>query len=234
MANRPVFVVSDDKRYCIRENIEFEYFSGFSDKQQKKSINSLHQAYLKNNADKKILEISSKSEDELGIKLSAFNLMIKTKNGKEFSVESAFQASKVFEKGGPYKDLLNVSSRLAKKDERLKNSGKIIAFTINQMTFPIEPKTYFYNWLYISTLYHLHDELTEQLTGYDAFTDIAFNPAASINCQAEAAAIYVSLYKQGLLQEAMRNKETFLDIVYPTTHMEQSAGSENVQLNFFE
>lgn len=234
MANRPVFVVSLDKRYCVRENVEFKYFSGFSDQQKKKSINSLHQAYLKNNADKKILEISSKSEDELGVRLSAFNLMIKTKNGTEFSVESAFQASKVFEKGGPYKDLLGVSSRAAKKDERLKNSGKIIAFTINEMTFPTEPKTYFYNWLYISTLHHIHDELTEQLVSYDAFTDIAFNPAASINCQAEAAAIYVSLYRQGLLQEALKNKETFLDIVYPAADRAESAGDESVQLSLFE
>ena len=101
MATRPVFVVSLDNRYFRKETLEFEFFSGFSDKQKKRSINSLHQAYIRKNADKKILEISSKSEDELGIKLSAFNLMIKTKNGKEFSVESAFQASKVFEKGGP-------------------------------------------------------------------------------------------------------------------------------------
>lgn len=233
MANRPVFVMSLDKRYCIRENVEFEYFSGFSDKQQKKSIQSLHQAYLKKHKDKKVLEISSKSEDELGIRLSAFNLMIKTPSGKEFSVESAFQASKVFEKGGPYKDLLDVTSRQAKKDERLKNSGKIIEFFINGLTFKTEPKTYFYNWLYINTL-HLYDELTEQLTDYNAFTDIAFNPQKSINCQAEAAAIYVSLQKQGLLQEALKNKDTFLDIVYPTYNENKSDENKNVQLSLFD
>lgn len=233
MANRPVFVMSLDKRYCIRENVEFEFFSGFSDKQQKKSIQSLHQAYLKKHKDKKVLEISSKSEDELGIRLSAFNLMIKTPSGKEFSVESAFQASKVFEKGGPYKDLLDVTSRQAKKDERLKNSGKIIKFFINGLTFKTEPKTYFYNWLYINTL-HLYDELTEQLTDYNAFTDIAFNPQKSINCQAEAAAIYVSLQKQGLLQEALKDKDTFLDIVYPTYNENKSDENENVQLSLFD
>lgn len=213
MAIRPVFVVSLDNQYCIRENIEFEFFSGFSDKQKKKCIHSLHQAYLKKNADRKILEISSKSEDELGIKLSAFHLMMKTRDGKEVSVESAFQAGKVFENGGPYKDLLEVSSRTAKKDERLRNSGKIIAFTIEEQIFPTEPKTYFYNWLYINAL-HCYDELTEQLINYDAFTDIAFNPQKSINCQAEAAAIYVSLRKQGLLQEALKSKDAFLEIVY--------------------
>lgn len=233
MANRPVFVVSLNQQYYIRENIDFQFFSGFSDKQKKRSINSLHEAYLKKNSNKKILEISSKSDNELGIKLSAFNLMIKTKNGNTFSVESAFQASKVFEKGGPYKDLLEVSSRAAKKDGRLKNSGKIIAFSIDGKTFSSEPKTYFYNWLYINTL-HLYTELTEQIIEYDAFTDIAFNPLKSINCQAEAAAIYVSLQKQGLLKEALKSKDTFLDIVYPTDNKNKFLKSTNIQLSFFD
>ncbi len=213
MAVRPVFVVSLDNKYCVRENVQFEFFSGFSDKQKQRSINSLHQAFALKNPGKKILEISSKSEIELGVKLSAFNLMTKADNGKEISVESVFQASKVFEKGGPYKDLLEVSSRTAKKDERLKNSGKIIAFNINEQIFSTEPKTYFYNWLYINTL-HLHPDLEEQILEYEAFTDIEFNPQKSINCQAEAAAIYVSLQKQGVLNEALKSKEIFLDVVY--------------------
>ncbi len=226
MAIRPVFVVTLDNRYCIRENVEFEFFSGFSDTQKRKSINSLHQEYIKKHNTKRILEISSKSENELGVKLSAFNLKIKTKSGKEFSVESAFQSSKVFEKGGPYRDLLGVPSKVAKKDERLKNSGKIIRFSIDGKDFDTEPKTYFYNWLYINTL-HLNEELAEKIMEYDAFTDIAFNPQKSINCQAEAAAIYVSLKKQGLLEEALEDKVKFRKIVYP------DFSDEMVQLSFF-
>ena len=232
MAIRPVFTVSLDKQYCIKKNIEFEFFSGFSDKQKQRSIKSLHQAYLKESPNSKILEISSKSEVELGIKLSAFNLMITTKSGKCFSVESAFQASKVFEKGGPYKDLLDVSSREAKKDERLKNSGKVIEFTINGKTFPTEPKTYFYNWLYINTL-SLFPDLTEELVSYDAFTDIVFNPQKSINCQAEAATIYVSLQKQQLLYEALKSKESFLEIVYLGQINNLTNEQDGVQLNLF-
>lgn len=213
MAVRPVFVVSLDSRYCISENVEFEFFSGFSDKQKKRCINSLHQSYLKTNQGKKVLEISSKSEDELGVRLSAFNLMMKSENGKEFSVESAFQAGKVFELGGPYLDLLDVPSKAAKRDERLKTSGRIIAFEFDGKRFGTEPRTYFYNWLYINSL-HQHRELTEPLLRYDAFTDIEFNPQKSINCQAEAVAIYVSLTKQGLLEEALQNEDRFKEIVY--------------------
>lgn len=213
MAVRPVFVVSLDSRYCIRENVEFEFFSGFSDKQKKRCINSLHQSYLRTNPGKKVLEISSKSEDELGVRLSAFNLIMRSENGKEFSVESAFQAGKVFENGGPYLDLLDVPSKAAKRDERLKNSGRIIAFEFDGKRFETEPKTCFYNWLYIHAL-QLHEELAEPLLNYDAFTDIEFNPQKSLNCQAEAAAIYVSLSKQGLLEEALQEKERFKEIVY--------------------
>ena len=213
MAVRPVFVVSLDNQYCIRENIEFEFFNGFSEKQKRRCINSLHQSYLKENPGKKVLEISSKSEDELGVKLSAFHLMMKSENGKEFSVESAFQAGKIFEKGGPYTDLLDVPSKVAKRDERLKNSGRIIAFEFDGKRFETEPKTCFYNWLYISTL-HLHEELTKPLMEYNAFTDIEFNPQKSINCQAEAGAVYVSLSRQELLEEALKNKDSFRKIVY--------------------
>jgi len=213
MAVRPVFVVSLDHRHCIRDNIEFEFFNGFSDKQKQKCINSLHQSYLNVYPGKKVLEISSKSEVDLGVKLSAFNLMMNSEDGKTFSVESAFQAGKVFENGGPYLDLLDVPSKVAKRDERLKNSGRIIAFEFDGIRFETEPKTCFYNWLYLHAL-QLHEELTEPLLNYDAFTDIEFNPQKSLNCQAEAAAVYVSLSKQGLLEEALKDKESFKRIVY--------------------
>lgn len=212
MANRPVFMATDNKKLCLRFNVDFEYFSGFSVKQQQRCINSLHKSFSKIYPEKKVLEISSKSENEAGIRLSAFNLMI-NKNEKEYSVESAFQGSKVFEKGGPYTDMLSMTSRQAKKDERLKNSGRIISFEYEGETFSTEPETYFYNWLYINALYS-QPLLSEEILNFDAFTDIAFNPQKSINCQAEAAAIFVSLHRQGLLEEALRDKEAFLRIVY--------------------
>lgn len=213
MAVRPVFEVLCKPPYCMRKNVEFQFFSGFSDKQQRRCIDSLHQAYLDGNRGKKVLEISSKSEEELGVALSAFHLLVQTENGKEYSVESLFQASKVFEQGGPYVDLLDVSSKAAKKDERLKNSGAVIGFRLNGEEYKTEPKTYFYDWLYINVL-HQHPEFTEKLVEYDAFTDIAFNPQKSINCQAEAAAIYVSLKRQGILEEVLEDRGQFEKIVF--------------------
>ena len=213
MAIRPVYMVSFDKLFFKKEDIQFKYFNGFSVKQKQKSIDSLHNEYLKKFNEHKILEISSKSDNELGIKLSAFNLKRRTNKGKEISVESAFQASKVFERGGPYTDLLYADSRISKKDLRIRNSGNIVGFRFDGRNFEIEPKTFFYNWLYVNTL-NLNKELGDRLIEFDAFTDIEFNPKKSLNCQAEAAAIYVSLRKQNLLDEALKDKDSFKKVVY--------------------
>lgn len=213
MANRPVYISLLNDEIFTKADVEFKYFSGFSIAQKQRSIESLHQEVLKKNPERKILEISSKSKEPLGVSISAFNLSLTTRSGKRQSVEVLFQGSKVFEKGGPYVDIFDLSSREAKKDLRLKNSGNIIGFNLYGKQFPCEPKTLFYNWLYINTL-NLNKELSEQVLQYDAFTDIEFNPKKSINCQAEAAAIFVSLSKQGLLSEALLSKENFTRIVY--------------------
>ena len=213
MANRPVYVASDKYPYVKKINTEFKFFPGFAPSQKKLSIASLHESFLGKYPDKKILEISSKSEIELGVKLSAFNLQIITpKTAKKFSVENAFQSSKVFENGGPYKDLLYKTAREAKKDPRIRNSGNIVAFKFFNYDFPTEPKTFFYNWLYVNAL-NINPDLKGEILNYDCFTDIEFNPKKSINCQAEAAAIFVGLSKAGLLDEALQ-KEKFLSTVY--------------------
>ena len=125
MARRSVYRVSnDDKKYIEEIEVDFTWYPGFAVSQKQKSILDLHTEYNKIYKYDKVLEISSKSQAELGIKLSAFNLMITTKDNRIFSVESAFQSSKKFELGGPYLDILEKSSREAKKDNRLKMSGK--------------------------------------------------------------------------------------------------------------
>lgn len=232
MAQRPVFMLSTSPPYFQEELISFQYFNGFAESQKKKSVASLHTAFLGRHQGKRILEISSMSENDLGVSLSAFNLKIITAKGKSFSVESAFQSSKVFERGGPYKDLLEKTSREAKRDPRLKESGKLLSFHYSQKIFPLRPVTYFYNWLYINTL-HLHPDLAEKVLEYSAFTDIAFNPDKSINCQARAAAVYVSLQKQGLLTDALKSPDAFLNIVYDPAHTTETAITQE-QISFWD
>lgn len=213
MAIRPVFIPNTSKNGFVESvNVKFEWFPGFSVIQKKKSINSLHKHLYNNCKSTKALEISSKSDNELGVAMSAFNLLIKTKNNKMFSVETAFQSSKIFENGGPFLDLLNGTSREAKKDPRLKESGKLITFKYFNREWPLEPKTLFYDWLYINAL-ALNEELSKEVLKYDAFTDIEFNPEKSINCQARSAALFVALSKKNLLDFVLSSTENYLDLL---------------------
>ena len=148
----------------------------------------------------------------MGVKASAFNLMIPDKNGlSEYSVEAAFQSAKKFEYGGPYDDIRKMSSRTAKTDQRLRNSGKLISFEFFGQEWKLTPMTAFYDWLYINALY-LNIEIHKEILDYDAFTDIEFNPKKSINCQARSAAIFVSLYQSQAIKKVLSSKKEFLMI----------------------
>lgn len=213
MATRPIFLPLDSPLVGAREClIEFDWFPGMSATQKQKSIRSLHVAAEMIKVFP-ILEISSKSEEELGVALSAFNLSVTTKvNKSKFTVETAFQGSKVFEKGGPYKDLLGLDSRTAKKDVRLKSSGNVIGFRFFGRDFPNKPRTFFYDWLYINALAQ-NQELANAVTTYSAFSDIEFNPTKSISCQARSAALFVSLVINEKLSDALVSPDSFLRVL---------------------
>lgn len=209
MAVRPLFIPNEEYVGVTEKLIDFQWFSGLSVSQKKRSIEAMH-SVVHELGYKRVLEISSKSEIELGVKLSAFNLKIKTKKyGNEFTVETAFQGSKVFERGGPYKDLFGLDSRAAKKDIRLKESGNLVGFEFFGKEFPLLPRTYFYDWVYINAL-HQNASLLDGIKSYQCFTDIEFNPKKSINCQAHAVALYLNLFNLELLESALESPETFL------------------------
>lgn len=213
MARRPVFVPDSDKPYVSELSLDFEYCSGSSIQQKQRSIASLHAPYVAKFPSSRVLEVSSKSERDIGVRLSAFNLMIEHPGRGSYSVECAFQASKVFLHGGPFVDLLDASSRAAKTDRRLRESGELVAFRYCEHEFPLEPKTYFYDWLYASALCR-DDKLVEQVMMFDAFTDIEHNPERSINCQARSVAKVVGLAWAGLLEDALQSPQTFLELGY--------------------
>lgn len=215
MATRPIFISKTDGDFLVRtKNIDFKWFAGQSDSQKQKSIDSLHLEAKKLEGVERILEISSKSKSKLGISLSAFNLMIKSTKGKQVSVECVFQSSKVFEGDIQYLDLLEVSSREAKKDSRLKSSGRVIAFRTygkKDKEWGIEPITAYYDWLYVNAL-NQHTEFHEELLEYSAFSDIEFNPEKSLNCQAYSVALFCALYRRGILQDILKSQKDFLSI----------------------
>ena len=200
---RPIFIPLRENIGVIEQNIEFDWHMGMSAEVRKRSIYSLHQEAKKQGFNK-ILEASSKSEQQIGIQLSAFFL----KNIKNYPVENLFQSSKVFENGGPYRDLLTVTPREAKKDSRLKESGSMIKFTFNNKDFPLEPKSLFYDWLYLNVLFSdRNSDLREELfdSHFDAFSDIEFNPNKSFSCQARTLALCVSLYENESVKDFIQD-----------------------------
>ena len=210
MADKMVFFTSG--KNCFEERIiKYKFFPGFAISQKQKSISSLHDEIRNAFHDKRVLEISTKSPDDIGVRLSAFNLRFCYEEDLMSCVENAFQSSKVFEHGGPYRDLLDVSPKQAKRDERLFSSGNLIGFEMNGKMWPLEPKTFFYDWIYVTGLKENID-LAKQLLEYDVFTDIEFNHKKSLNCQARSAAIFVSLYRQGILEEKTSSPESFKTI----------------------
>lgn len=214
MAKRPIFIPYTEGLRLVEEvSVEFQWSPGFALVQKQKNVTALHQAAA-DMGYSPMLEVSSKSDEALGTRLSAFNFKIKLESGIETTIECAFQGSKVFENGGPYTDLYNKTSLEAKRDERLKDSGNIIRFNLEGIEFPNEPKSAFYDWLYIRAMFQYREYL-DCLDSYAGFTDIEFNPQKSINCQARSCAIFVSLVRKGLLEDAMSSPKRFLQIVSP-------------------
>lgn len=212
MAKRPIFVpLINGKGLVLERYVDFEWHAGFAKTQKQKSIRALHEVALAEYGVQNPLEVSSKSENPLGVALSSFNLSFETRRGRLLTVEAAFQGSKVFEFGGPYRDIFDLRPIDAKRDLRLRESGVLKKFSFFGVDWDLEPKTAFYDWLYINALLK-NDHLASQVTDIDGFTDIEFNPERSINCQARAAALYCALYHSEQLEFALSSKESFVSL----------------------
>lgn len=212
MARRPVFCPDVNPGSLVREIlVEFEWHAGFSISQKRKSISALHRASEQLGINP-ILEISTKSDAELGRKLSAFNLSLFTRGKQQITVEAAFQGGKVFAGGGPFRDFYTMSGRDIKSDPRLRNSGRLIGFDFDGVSWPIEPKTAFYDWLYVTALCQ-NKKLSDPLLSFKGFTDIEFNQRKSINCQARSAALFVALAKRNLLNFVLASQDNFTSML---------------------
>ena len=223
MSKRPVYIPSDKKDIFVESvDIEFTWFPGFAKTQKQKSITSLHESIRETLGINEILEISSKSENRLGVLSSAFNLELSIANISS-TVESLFQGSKVFERGGPFVDIYNKSSLDAKRDPRTKSSGKLKYFIFDEKKWDLQED--FYSWLYINGLLQ-NEEVKEKITKFNAFTDIEFNPKKSLNCQAKSAAIFTSVTRRKVDIDSLNDGDNFKQKIVKKSF-------SNEQLTFF-
>jgi hypothetical protein len=214
MAERPLFIPAPDSAALVKEiSLRITWHPGFAPSQKKKNVMELHQA-AERWGYSPVLEVSTKSEEKVGQRLSAFNLKVHSPMLGTMPLETAFQGSKVFEGGGPYTDLYGVEDvRDAKRDTRLKESGPLTGFRFENYSFPLEPKTAFYDWLYITALYDHREWLRRHILKYAGFTDIEFNPERSINCQARSCALFVTLLKNDWIDEAVSSPGAFIRLL---------------------
>lgn len=212
MAKRPVFIPAPDLPELVKTAwFDLKWAPGFAASQKARNIRALHEAAADAGLSP-LLEISTKGDEKVGRHLSAFHLRVK-RGDRWTPLESVFQGSKVFEQGGPYRDLYDLEPRKAKLDPRVRSSGGIIAFDFDGVLYPTEPRTFFYDWLYLNAMSEHREWLTRRLRHYAGFTDIEFNPERSLNCQARSCALFVALSRTGELQDALQSPNSFVDLL---------------------
>ena len=219
MASRPVFLL--EELALVREKlVKFEWHPGFSVAQKQRSIRALHQAADRDSPQpRQYLEVSTKSEATLGTQLSAFSLQKTVPGGFRTCLEAAFQGSKVFHEGAggdrQLSDLYwNRDGKDVKRIMRPWHEVTLKRFRFGDEAWPLEPKSAFYDWLYIRALceHERRDEIRQELDQYDAFTDIEFNPARSFNCQARSCALFVALDRRSALDRT-ETRDGFLELL---------------------
>tara|TARA_Y100000590_G_scaffold89545_1_gene100740 strand:+ start:1310 stop:2005 length:696 start_codon:yes stop_codon:yes gene_type:complete len=215
MAERPIFIPTPAAGLVEERSVEFEFFNGFSLAQKQRSIESLHEAAQTAPDINQILEVSTKSTNSNGVQLSAFNLSLSIESEpRPVLLEAAYQGSKVFGNQGPFTYIYKVrDGREIKKIMRQYEGLSLTSFRWGTQDWELEPKTAFYDWLYLNALQELafeEIELDALLFNFNAFTDIEFNPKRSVNCQARSCALYVALLKLNILSDALADPSSFI------------------------
>lgn len=231
MTQRPAFFPMFDKADVKEAPFKFEWHPGFAHSQKQKNVIALHDAIKRDCPNVHPLEVSSKSTEQLGIKLSALNLCMSRDEGY-CSVESVFQASKVFEDIGPFPELYTHNSREVRDYVKSKAKGKLVAFDEDGVRWSLSPTRAFYDWVYIKALLD-NPDLTDELDNYNCFTDIEFNPKKSLNCQAYAVALYLSFRNNEVLYTAMKDMESFLRF-HPQGNFVVGKKGTNVKIDYLQ
>ena len=214
--------------------VEFEWFLGMSWQQKQKSSLSML-AQLKDEGYIPI-EVSRRSEDmDFGVQLSAFNLKLNNYNVENIfqaykvcndggpyldllkvepkkargdcriqtsESKKPCQFNNIEYKNKDFYENEDVCEHCRNRSER-----HLVNFSSGKVHWDIEPKSLFYDAVYISALLQ-NKHLSDRLVEYNAFTDIEFNQKipysqnkGPFNCQARSCAIFSSLKKANYSDE---------------------------------
>ena len=141
-----------------------------------------------------VLEISTRSSDAHGRRMSAMNLRVSGAAGGEVPLESAYQAAKDFGAGPDTRietlDGFAAKRRSKERAGRMADAGcELAGFTRGGVHWPAATGTAFYDRLWLEGALNAYGErLGGILRPYVGFSDCFFRPGPARACQAAAAA----------------------------------------------
>ena len=142
----------------------------------------------------RLLEISTRSTDADGRRLSAMNLRVPGTAGGNVPLESAYQAAKDFG-AGPDTRIETLDGFAAKRRSKERAATmaaagcELAGFTRGGVHWPASTGTAFYDRLWLEGALNAYgDGLGEVLRPYVGFSDCFFRPGPARACQAAAAA----------------------------------------------
>lgn len=128
MTKRSVYLPKATRPFFKRKEISCEFAP---DTRKSKRAQTVCDAWQALHPEQSILDVSIHSPSESGQKLARENLSLRLATlRKAFCVSTIELASKTFKNGGPYVDLLGTPLKEAKNDPRLKDSGKIVHYSL--------------------------------------------------------------------------------------------------------
>lgn len=203
-------------RLVYEKLVEFPWYSGFTLPQKRRGVTSLHDKARDTLGLDKILEVSTRSFDAVGRKLSPFYQRRKVPGyggPRGVALESLFAGVKVFARGGPYTELLDLppTKALLNRKNTQKAQGKLRYLQLGEERFG---RISGYDYLYISTAAPtLSEEEWAELATFQGFSEITLPFANSWTCQAGSAALMAELKHRDLLDEALQSYEAFVQTV---------------------
>lgn len=196
-ATRPIFIPDADGSLVRETMVSFTWYPGMARAQAQRSLDSFHEEAERIGL-APLLEVSTRSRNPLGIRLSAFNLRLRTPLAiQPVTVEAAFQSAKMYVGRGNLEHLLSWDDgRAIKAAVNEFRDTPIEGFIFEDVQWDLSPTTAFYDYLYLRALcdtFADDPKLSHALEGFRGFTDIAYNPKRSFNCQARSCALFVAL-----------------------------------------
>ena len=142
----------------------------------------------------RVLEISTRSADADGRRMSAMSLRVAGAGGGRVALESAYQAAKDFGAGPEVRiealDGFDAKRRSKERAAKMAGAGcELAAFTRGGIHWPAATGTAFYDRLWLEGALDAYgDRLGEVLRPHLGFSDCFFRPGPARACQAAAAA----------------------------------------------